>query len=151
MESFEVIKKAVDKIGAKSVAYDMNISASLVYKWCEESMLKSSGVRNPLDRVADLIRCTKDPILVQWLCEKADGYFVSNNELDPQSDEVEYLCRTRKMLADFSEMLEVLTVAISDDGIVDKNEAKLIRRKWERLKAYGEGFVDACERGTYDK
>ena len=52
MESHEVLKKAMDNLGVKSVASKLNLSTSLVYKWCQPSESPNdSGAENPLDRL----------------------------------------------------------------------------------------------------
>ena len=35
MNSYEVLKNAITPVGAKSIAADMNLSTSLIYKWCQ--------------------------------------------------------------------------------------------------------------------
>ena len=40
-ESYEVLKDAIDKVGVKAVAHDMNLSTPLLYKWCQRP--KDSG------------------------------------------------------------------------------------------------------------
>ena len=57
--SYEIIKNAVNKIGVKTVAAELGVSPSLVYKWCEESEdtlsgSKNSGSANPLDRICKI-------------------------------------------------------------------------------------------------
>jgi hypothetical protein len=53
MDSSEVLKNAISGVGAKSVAADMNLSASLIYKWCQPSgRVEDSGADNPLGRLS---------------------------------------------------------------------------------------------------
>ena len=37
-----------------------------------------SGATNPLDRLEILIRSTQDLRLVQWMCQRAGGFFIHN-------------------------------------------------------------------------
>ena len=46
MKSHEVLKRAVDKVGTKRAAADIDVSTSLVYKWCEQA--KKHPERRPL-------------------------------------------------------------------------------------------------------
>lgn len=58
MESFTVLRQAVDRVGAKSVASNLGVSHSLVYKWCQpKGASEAGGVHNPLDRVSQVFAC----------------------------------------------------------------------------------------------
>ena len=51
----------------------------MIYKWAEPGdPAAGSGSTNPLDRIEALIRCTNDPRLVQWICQRAGGFFIRN-------------------------------------------------------------------------
>ena len=82
MKSYEVIRKAVDEPGVKAVAAALKVSPALVYKWCEppaeEGDPDQSGAKNPLDRVRELYLQTKEKGLINWLCNEAGGFFVTN-------------------------------------------------------------------------
>src|SRR5438045_6955340 len=82
MKSYEVIRNAVDEPGVKAVAAALKVSPALVYKWCEPPAEADdpdqSGAKNPLDRVREMYALTKDIRLIRWLCNQADGFFVSN-------------------------------------------------------------------------
>ncbi|MDY7010217.1 MAG: phage regulatory CII family protein [Planctomycetota bacterium] len=154
MDSHQVLQKAIEKVGAKKVAGDMNISPSLVYKWCQpsatgDSTIEPSGARNPLDRLVALLESTNDTDVVQWLCEQAGGFFVHDPEVSDRRIDVEYIANTQRIIEDFSRLLRALSDAITDDGEVDENESQKIRTQWQRLKRYGEAFVCACERGMF--
>jgi hypothetical protein len=154
MRSFEVIHDAVESVGVKKVAAAMNVSASLIYKWCEAAGAHpeedASGALNPLDRVAALWDSTRDAALVDWLCQRAGGTFVPNPFRDMSID-AEFVERTQKIIRDFSEMLTSVSKSMIDDGRVDPEEAEDIRKHWQKLKSHGESFVMACERGLFDK
>jgi hypothetical protein len=154
MKSFEVIRQAVDEPGVKAVAGALKVSPALVYKWCEPPAEVAdpdqSGAKNPLDRVREMYMLTKDIRLVRWLCNEADGFFVSNPvpELRKSLDEAIFN-ETRSMVREFSELLEAVTESVEEDSNIDPDEASLIREKWEDLKACVERFVISCERGHY--
>ncbi|MBW2713838.1 MAG: hypothetical protein JRC77_08815 [Deltaproteobacteria bacterium] len=153
MKSHEVLKEVIETVGTKQVAYDLRVSTSLVYKWCAEPPADlgedGSGARNPLDRIVNLIESTGNPRLVEWLCLQHGGYFVENMELEEPIGEA-YISHTRTLLAEFSELLQVMSDSIASEGRIDAKEALEIRRQWHRLQGRGEGFVRACETGVFD-
>lgn len=149
MESCEVLKKSVSALGVKSVASDLGLSTSLIYKWCQPSdSAEASGADNPLDRLARIHDLTGDTGPIEWLCQKADGYFVPNVAAR-DIDAIPLLHMTRRIVREFSDLLDVLTESIENDGLIDLNEADNIRTEWENLKSSAESFVTACETGLY--
>ena len=149
MDSYEVIKKSVSDLGVKSVAGDLGLSTSLIYKWCQPTDTEdASGADNPLDRLARVYELTGDTGPIQWLCEKADGYFVPNSPLQP-GEAIPLLHMTRRIVREFSDLLDVLTESIENDGKIDLQEAEKIRTEWEQLKSSAESFVASCEKGIY--
>ncbi|MEN7972919.1 MAG: phage regulatory CII family protein [Verrucomicrobiota bacterium] len=151
MDSYKVIKKAVGDLGVKSVATDLGLSTSLIYKWCQPTDTEdASGAGNPLDRLVRIYELTQDPGPIAWLCRQADGYFVPN--APHQSVEAAPLLHmTRRVVREFSDLLDVLTESIENDGRVDLDEAEKIRVEWEELKSSAESFVSSCEKGLYAK
>lgn len=151
MDSHEVIRKSVSDLGVKSVALDMGLSSSLIYKWCQPSdSPDASGADNPLDRIARLYALTQDVGPVEWLCQKAGGYYVANPPAE-KNDAIPLLHMTRRIVREFSELLDVLTESIENDGVIDLHEAENIRKEWEKLKSSGERFAVSCENGLYAK
>lgn len=149
MNSYEVIKKSVSDLGVKSVASDLSVSSSLVYKWCQPNdSPDASGTDNPLDRLLKIYELTGDIGPITWLCEQANGYFVSNALLQ-EEEALPLLQMTRRIVREFSGLLDVLSESIENDGKIDLPESENIRRKWEELKRTSESFVAACERGVY--
>ena len=152
MKSCEVLKTAADTIGVKALAGKLNLSPALVYKWCQDSNKEdpdSSGARNPLDRLAEIVQATGDESVVNWLCHEAGGFFVRNPRAHGGDNETELLRRTQALVKEFSGLLSTVTSSIEDDGQIEDQEADLIRRKWETLKITAESFVVACETGCY--
>ncbi|MGB0328395.1 MAG: phage regulatory CII family protein [Akkermansiaceae bacterium] len=147
MESYEILKEAFKRSSPKAVASELGVSLSLVYKWAQEQSETGSGSRNPLDRLLEIIRLTEEPRIIEWLCEKSDGYFVRN---PPNSCEqgFEVLPATNEIVAQFSELLSQISQAALDSSIT-LDEAKDIRAQWDRLKCFGEGFVRCCEEGDF--
>ena len=155
MESHEVLRQAVERVGAKRVARDLHVSTSLVYKWCEarreEPDGSESGARNPLDRLAALMESTGPGAheLIDWLCERAGGFFVANPAFDARLVDTEFISHTQRMIHDFSDLLRVVSESMANDGSIDEEEARRIRAEWQRLKGFGECFVSACETGLF--
>ncbi len=152
MHSHEILKRAADSIGVKALASELRLSPALVYKWCQESDREdpdASGARNPLDRLADVVRVTKSREVLDWLCHEAGGFFVTNPRPATNPIRVELLIHTQKLMTEFSALLQTVTGSIEDDGLIDGYEADRIRQTWEQLKATAEEFSVACERGAF--
>ena len=149
MESYEIFKEAFKNSSPKEVASELGVSLSLVYKWAQEQSETGSGSRNPLDRLLEIIRLTKEERIIEWLCEHNDGYFVRNPESNYQKG-FEVLPATNEIVAQFSSLLSRISQAARDNSIT-QDEAQEIRLQWDRLKCYGEGFVRCCEEGDFEK
>ncbi len=72
------MRSTISELGAKSVASDMSLSPSLIYKWCEAKDGGAAGADNPLDRILKLCQITGDPGPVIWLCEQMDAFYVAS-------------------------------------------------------------------------
>ena len=108
MRSYEVLKRAADTVGVKALAAELKLSTALVYKWCQPSDPKdpdTSGARNPLDRLADIVRITKDTNVTNWLCHEAGGFFVPNTTDLSGPVATELLVNTQRMVTEFSHFL----------------------------------------------
>ena len=152
MQSYEVIKRAADVIGVKALAGALRLSPALIYKWCQQSDPNdpdTSGARNPLDRLSDIVRETGDPEVVNWLCHEAGGFFAANPAYTPPDVSAELLANTQRLVKEFSQLLLTVTRSIEDDGEIEPAEADRIRNSWEVFKGTVESFVVACERGVY--
>jgi hypothetical protein len=143
VNSYEALKLAVNKVGAKRAANELGLSLSTLYKWIEPSHAGASGTANPLDRVAQVCRLANDTAPVAWLCQQAGGFFVKNAEAR-QLDGGKVLQETHRVLRQFSSVLDAVSRGF-DDGKLPAEEARDIRAEWEALKSMGESFVGACE------
>jgi len=147
MKSHELLRAVFDSTNPKLVAAELGLSLSLIYKWAEPPEENGSGAANPLDRVEALIRATKDPRIVQWLCERSGGFYINNPKHHwPHPDFL--VPATNQIVQEFADMLAAIAVAAGDNHI-SAPEAKSIRRKWEDLKTVTEGFVRCCENGNF--
>jgi len=154
--SYEIIKEAIEKVGIKAVAPKMNLSKSLLYKWCQDSKEPSpykaaSGASNPLDRIKKLYEETQDPEIINWLCQAADGYFVKNSPTEKINTDARMFNNVQKFIKEFSETLDTISNSYYDDHSINAEEAEKIRKEWEDMKRIGEGFVKACEAGKFNK
>jgi hypothetical protein len=147
MQSHELLREVLQKTSAKQVASDLNLSLSMIYKWAEPGEGDGSGAVNPLDRIEQLIRSTDDRRLVQWICERAGGFFIRNPKThQPHPDFL--IPATNEIVQEFADLLAVIATAAGDNEISPK-EAKTIRARWEELKSVTEGFVACCEEGNF--
>lgn len=144
-ESHELLREVFRDHGPKEIAAVLGLSLSMVYKWAEDP--EGSGSANPLDRVGRLIRATRDPRLVQWLCQQAEGFFVHNPRTYRDQD-YEVIPATHEIVQQFADLLAVISQAALDKVITIEESAD-IREVWERLKCYTEGFVQCCEEGDF--
>jgi hypothetical protein len=147
MHSHEVMREVLKQTSAKQIAAEMNLSLSLIYKWAEPPEDDSgSGASSPLDRVGQLVRITGDARVAQWVCEQADGFYIRNPHNLPPTANV--IPATNGIVQEFADMLATIATA-SADSVISKEEAKVIRRRWEELKSVTEGFVKAAESGSF--
>ncbi len=147
MQSHELLREVVQKTGAKHVASELGLSLSMIYKWTEPDDGTGSGTVNPLDRIEALLRHTKDPRLVQWICQRAGGFFILNPKTN-QPHPAFLIPATNEIVQEFADLLAVIATAAADNQITPK-EAASIRERWEELKSVTETFVVCCEEGNF--
>lgn len=146
MKSHELLREVFQTHNPKKIAEEMGLSVSMVYKWAEPPA-QGSGATNPLDRMAALVISTGDERIVEWICAHADGFFIKNPKTGrPRSYAV--VPATNRVVQEFAEMLSVIAGAALDNDITSA-EAERIRSRWEDLKSATEGFVCACENGSF--
>ena len=142
-----MLRETLKSTSAKQIASDMNLSLSLVYKWTEAPTPDAASF-NPLDRIDQLLQCTQDVRILQWLCERSGGFFVRNPKAcHPHPGFL--IPATNQIVQEFADLLAVVAAAAADNTI-DPAEAKRIRARWEQLKAVTETFVCSCESGSFD-
>jgi hypothetical protein len=147
MQSHELLREVFQKSSAKSIAADLGLSLSMIYKWAEPDDGTGSGTVNPLDRVEALLRCTNDHRLIQWLCQRAGGFFILNPKTNKPHPSF-LIPATNEIVQEFADLLAVIATAASDNQITSQ-EAATIRARWEELKTVTEGFVACCEEGNF--
>jgi transposase len=149
MQSHELLREVLKTTSAKQISADLGLSLSLIYKWAEPDEGGGSGAANPLDRIEQLVRSTKDERLVQWICEKAGGFYIRNPKHRHAHPDF-LIPATNQIVQEFADLLAVIASAAADNHI-DRTEAKTIRRRWEELKSVTECFVQCCEEGNFSK
>jgi hypothetical protein len=146
MESHELLRAVFDKKTPKEVSADLSLSTSMVYKWAQPRSGDGSGIENPLDRVEALFASTGDHRLIQWLCQRAGGFFIVNPKNTPHPHVL--IPATNQIVQEFADLLQVVAAAAADNQITPA-EDKQIRARWEALKSVTEGFVVGCEQGNF--
>ena len=147
MQSHELLREVFDQATPKKVSADLGLSTSVIYKWAEAPKHESgSGIDNPLDRIEALIQSTGDQRLVQWICQRAGGFFILNPQNAPHPHFL--IPATNQIVQEFADLLAVIATATADEKITPA-EAKQIRARWEELKTVTEGFVAGCEQGDF--
>jgi hypothetical protein len=146
MESHELLREVFEKKAAKEISDDLHLSTSMVYKWAQPAA-NEGGIGNPLDRIEALLKSTGDERIVQWICQRAGGFFIQNPKPAPHPHFL--IPATNQIVQEFADLLAVVATAAADDQITAA-EAKTIRARWEELKSVTEGFVATCESGNFD-
>ncbi len=148
MQSHEVLREVLQQANVKEVAADLGLSLSMIYKWAEPpGEGAGSGTVNPLDRIDTLWRCTRDERLVQWICQRAGGFFIKNPQT-PRPEHDYLIPATNEIIQEFADLLAVIATAAADNQITTQ-EAEQIRARWEKLKSVTERFVRCCEEGNF--
>src|SRR5215471_2237007 len=147
MQSHELLREIFQKTSAKQVAADLGLSLSMIYKWAEPDDGNGSGTVNPLDRIEALLRCTSDLRLIQWICQRAGGFFILNPKTHRPHPSF-LIPATNEIVQEFADLLAVIATAAADNQITRK-EATAIRGRWEELKCVTETFVACCEEGNF--
>ncbi len=146
MQSHELLREVFEKKAAKEISADLDLSTSMVYKWSQPAA-KEGGIDNPLDRIEALIQSTGDQRIVQWICQRAGGFFILNPKNAPHPAFL--IPATNQIVQEFADLLAVIATAAADNKITSP-EAEQIRARWEELKSATEGFVVACESGDFN-
>jgi hypothetical protein len=147
MQSHELLREVFQKSSAKHVAAELGLSLSMIYKWAEPDDGTGSGTANPLDRIEALLRCTNDHRLIQWICQRAGGFFILNPKTN-RPHPAYLIPATNQIVQEFADLLAVIASAAADNQITQK-EAAAIRDRWEELKSVTEEFVACCEEGNF--
>lgn len=147
MQSYELLREIFSRTPPKQVAAELGLSPSMLYKWAEPSdNATGSGTANPLDRIEALLHTTGDQRLVQWICQRAGGFFILNPKNTPHPHFL--IPATNEIVQEFADLLHVIAVATADEKITP-DEAREIRERWEKLKSVTESFVACCEEGNF--
>lgn len=92
-QSWEILKDLAGRVGAKSIAYHMRLNLSLIYEWVKdpESVedMMSSGKRNPLDRVRELLHLAVSEgqrdlavEIINWFGAEVAGVYLDDKDLE---------------------------------------------------------------------
>ena len=148
MHSHEILREVFQQCSPKQVAAELGLSVSMIYKWAEPADVSAgSGSTNPLDRIDALLKCTNNRKLVQWICQRAGGFFILNPKTNKPHPSF-LIPATNEIVQEFADLLAVIASAAADNQVTQK-EAESIRGRWEELKAVTESFVACCEEGNF--
>ena len=148
MQSHEILRDVFQQCSPKQVAAELGLSLSMIYKWAEPpDAAAGSGSTNPLDRIEALLNCTNDRRLIQWICQRAGGFFILNPKTNKPHPSF-LIPATNEIVQEFADLLAVIATAAADNQIT-KKEAQQIRARWEELKSVTESFVACCEEGNF--
>jgi hypothetical protein len=148
MQSHEILREVFQKCSPKQVATELGLSLSMIYKWAEPAeQTAGSGSTNPLDRIEALLRCTNDRRLIQWICQRAGGFFILNPKTNRPHPSF-LIPATNQIVQEFADLLAVIATAAADNQITQA-ESRQIRARWEELKSVTETFVACCEEGNF--
>jgi len=148
MHSHELLREVFKETSPKQVAADLGLSLSLIYKWAEPPDDQAgSGATNPLDRLEILLRSTNDLRLIQWICQRAGGFFIHNPKTHNAHPDF-LIPATNEIVQEFADLLAVVAQAAADNKI-SPAESEKIRARWEELKSVTETFVHCCEEGNF--
>src|SRR2546421_7266173 len=115
MQSHEILRDVFQQCSPKQVAAELGLSLSMIYKWAEPpDIAAGSGSTNPLDRIDALLRCTNDRRLVQWICQRAGGFYILNPKTNKPHPS--YLIpATNEIVQEFADLLAVIATARSEE------------------------------------
>ncbi len=148
MYSYELLREVFQKTNPKQVSAQLGLSVSMIYKWAEPpDPTAGSGSANPLDRIEALQRMTGDRRIVQWICQRAGGFFILNPKTNKPHPAF-LIPATNEIVQEFADLLAVIATAAADNQITAK-ESTSIRARWEELKCVTEEFVACCEAGNF--
>jgi Phage regulatory protein CII (CP76) len=148
MQSHELLREVFQRCSPKQVAAKLGLSLSMIYKWAEPAdVATGSGSTNPLDRIDALLGCTNDRRIVQWICQRAGGFFILNPKINKPHPSF-LIPATNEIVQEFADLLAVVAAAAADNQITSK-ESEQIRARWEELKSVTESFVVCCEEGNF--
>src|SRR5947199_9082279 len=148
MQSHELLREVFQQCSPKQVSSELGLSLSMIYKWAEPAdTTAGSGSTNPLDRIDALLHCTEDRRLVQWICQRAGGFFILNPKTHKPHPSF-LIPATNEIVQEFADLLAVIATAAADNQITRK-EAQNIRGRWAETKTVTEGFVACCEEGNF--
>ena len=116
MYSYELLREVFQKSSAKQVSSDLGLSLSMIYKWAEPPEEGAgSGAANPLDRIDALMRCTDDTRIVQWICQRAGGFFIRNPQSTRQPQVL--ISEANEIIQEFADLLAVIAAVAADENI----------------------------------
>ena len=144
----QVLRETLAPLGFKNAARQLGLSPKLLEGWCDPPAAYGSLPDDPLSRLAALLHLTQDQKLLEWFCQRCNGFFVSPRH-QPGSGPASALTALQKVVSEFAGLLARVTDSLARHGEISAAESVEIRRIWQNLKGVGESFVVATESGRF--
>ncbi len=143
MDSKEAMKQSCQKVGVKTIAEALGLSATAIY-----NQINDDSKNDILQRFVDFTTACEDDTPIRWASEELNGVFIKNPDLTVNKDDIMRNCVSNS-LKEFSDVIKEIGEALQDKKVTS-DEAQKIRKEWEELKVLLETFVLACEFGYID-
>jgi len=125
--SNDIMKEVVGR-EVKKVAGELNVSPELIYSW------QKSYKSNPIERVIKIFEETQDQRMIEYICNRAGGFFVENTEnLDTEAT-------INKIHLEISDVTRALATAWADKKLT-LNELVKIQCEFNDLQSALTGFL----------
>jgi len=138
MTSKEAMKKACKDVGVDNVAKCLKLSKTALY-----NQMNDQDRNDILYKFVDFNNACENDISIKWACEELDGLFVKNPEIEANQQQISSQC-VPKSMQEFTDVVREISKAF-EDGKVSQEEAEIIRKEWEDLKAVLESAILSWE------
>ena len=143
MDSKKAMKLACQQVGVKEIAAALGVSPTAIY-----NQINDESKNDILQRFVEFCNVSGNDVAIQWACEQVNGVYIQNPRTTPDRDATANDCISTA-LKEFGDVIRQVGVAM-EDGKITTLEAEAIRKEWDEVKTFLEGFVFACELGYLD-
>lgn len=142
MKSHEVFQELQDAGFNKSIMAETRLSKSQISRWAQPG-----DVSNPLERTGQVVDAAVGNDAVRsWLGARLGGTFIPNPAPGTSAPDLRSAGEDAEL--HLTDLLKLIMVVLKSKR-ADRADAARLRRLWERVKARVEGFIQACERGSF--
>ncbi|MCW5869380.1 MAG: hypothetical protein KIS61_19135, partial [Candidatus Eremiobacteraeota bacterium] len=104
----QILRENLGPLDLKMAARQLGLTPKLLERWCGPPPADGSLPDDPLSRLAGLWHLTQDQRLLEWLCQRCDGYFVSPRH-QPDAGPASALTALQKVVSEFAHLLARVT------------------------------------------